>query len=246
MAHSVSKDRLQALLSSHELSRLDKLLLILCLENEIPKSAKQIQEIGSSNGLRECKKWNVSDILCKSKGKAASIKEGWIITTSGKDYLKKQSILTDKFSTIKNDISDLRSHLVTIKNPHTLSFIEEAIFCLEANQNRAAIVYSWIGAVAVLYDHVVNHHLTAFNVEALKRDAKWKTAKSTDDLTRMKEFDFLNVLEAISVIGKNVKQELQQGLQLRNSCGHPNSLKIGIRKVAAHIEILILNVFSKF
>jgi len=62
----------------------------------------------------------------------------------------------------------------------------------------------------------------------------------------MKEHDFLDVLESISLIGKNVKQELQQSLQLRNACGHPNSLKIGVNKVSSHIEILILNVFSKF
>jgi len=69
---------------------------------------------------------------------------------------------------------------------------------------------------------------------------------NSDGLARMKEHDFLDVLESISLIGKNVKQELQQSLQLRNACGHPNSLKIGVNKVSSHIEILILNVFSKF
>jgi hypothetical protein len=62
----------------------------------------------------------------------------------------------------------------------------------------------------------------------------------------MKEADFLNVIEGLSIIGKNVKQELEQCLKLRNACGHPNSLKFGLRRVASHIEVLILNVFSKF
>jgi hypothetical protein len=63
----------------------------------------------------------------------------------------------------------------------------------------------------------------------------------------MKEHDFLDVLNAIGVLGKNVKQELQNNcLQLRNSCGHPNSFKVGEHRVAAHIETLIQNVFSKF
>ena len=62
----------------------------------------------------------------------------------------------------------------------------------------------------------------------------------------MREANFLVVLEAISVLGKNVKQELDICLQLRNSCGHPNSLQIGENKVFVHIEMLILNVFSKF
>jgi len=62
----------------------------------------------------------------------------------------------------------------------------------------------------------------------------------------MKEADFLNALESISLIGKNMKQELESCLNLRNGSGYPNSLKFGTRKIAAHIEILILNVFTKF
>ena len=158
----------------------------------------------------------------------------------------KSKYLSEKKSVATNDAKDLRSHLTSISNPQTRSFIEEAINCLEADQKRAAVVFSWIGAISVLYDEVVKHHLSTFNAEATAKDAKWKPAKNSDDLGKMKEFDFLNILEKISVIGKNVKQELQQSLQLRNGCGHPNSLKIGVRKVAAHIEILILNVFSKF
>jgi hypothetical protein len=73
---------------------------------------------------------------------------------------------------------------------------------------RAAVVLSWVGAIGVLYDHVVAYELVSFNAVATRRDAKWKLAKLNDDLSRMKEYDFLNALEAISVIGKNVKQEL--------------------------------------
>jgi hypothetical protein len=88
--------------------------------------------------------------------------------------------------------------------------------------------------------------LAAFNAEAIRRDAKWKTAKTRDDLARMKEADFLNVLEAISVIGKSVKQELEGCLRLRNGAGHPNSLRMGEARVAAHLESLIQNVFAQF
>ena len=62
----------------------------------------------------------------------------------------------------------------------------------------------------------------------------------------MKEHDFLQVLEAISVIGKSVKNELETCLKLRNGCGHPNSLKIGQNRVAAHLETLVFNVFAVF
>ena len=62
----------------------------------------------------------------------------------------------------------------------------------------------------------------------------------------MKADTFLDILQAISVIGKNVKQELKKGLTLRNGCGHPNSLKLAEHKVSSHIEDLMLNVFAVF
>jgi hypothetical protein len=51
----------------------------------------------------------------------------------------------------------------------------------------------------------------------------------------MKEHDFLQVLEALSILGKNVKNELGDCLKLRNGCGNPNS-RIAESRCAAHIE----------
>jgi hypothetical protein len=103
-----------------------------------------------------------------------------------------------------------------------------------------------VGAVAVLQEYVLRDHLAAFNAEAKRRDAKWKDAKTTDDMSRMKEGDFLDVLDAISMLGKNVKAELKNCLDRRNGCGHPNSLQIAESTIAHHVEILLLNVFAKF
>ncbi len=246
MQHYLDKERFQSLLINPDIPRLDKLLLILFWDKETLKTLSVIKEIAYQNGLRESTKWNISDTLRKSKGKATSIKGQWALTTVGKSHLEKLKYLSTKVSHLKNDITDLKSNLSQIPNPDTRNFLEEAIACLEGDHKRAAVVFSWIGATGILYDEVVNKHLVPFNTEAAKRDPKWKSAKNSDDLGKMKEFDFLNILESISIIGRNVKQELQHCLQLRNSCGHPNSLTIGVRKVAAHIEILILNVFSKF
>ncbi len=246
MSHSLDKQDFQSILLRSDLSRQDKLLTILYWDGEKTKSRKAIQEISSTHGLRECQKWNVSDILARAKPYAISTKEGWSLTIAGKEYLRTKKIIVEKKSVVKNDIEDIRLLLPKIKNPDIVSFLEEALSCLETNQKRAAVVFSWIGAVAILHDHVINHHLTAFNTEAIKRDPKWKPAKNSDDLGRMKEHDFLNILESLSILGKNVKQELQNCLQLRNGCGHPNSLSFGLRKVSAHLETLILNVYSKF
>lgn len=144
-------------------------------------------------------------------------------------------------------IAGLRQQLQRLGNDDAKDFLEEAIKCLEIKQYRAAVVFSWVGAISVLHNHIVNHHLVAFNAEAKRRNALWKDAKNSDDLGLMKEHDFLNVLESISVMGKNVKQQLQNAcLSLRNACGHPNSYRIGEAKVIAHLEELMLNVFSRY
>ncbi|PVV16014.1 MAG: hypothetical protein B6D82_02070 [gamma proteobacterium symbiont of Ctena orbiculata] len=140
----------------------------------------------------------------------------------------------------------LRAHLPQITNAETRSFVEEAICCFEGRQFRGAVVLSWVGAVSLLQEYVVANRLSDFNAEAVRRNPKWKSAKTGDDFGLMKEDDFLDVLQAISLLGKNVKQELKKGLVLRNGCGHPNSMRLAEHKVAAHIEDLMLNVFAKF
>jgi hypothetical protein len=107
-------------------------------------------------------------------------------------------------------------------------------------------VLSWVGAVSLLYDHVIANELAAFTVEAKKRDAKCKDAKTRDELARMPEYTLLQILETLSVVGKSVKTELEGCLKLRSGCGHPNSLHIAEHRVASHIEILTLNVFATF
>jgi hypothetical protein len=143
--------------------------------------------------------------LCRSTS------SGWELTAKGGEYVAK---LAGPLvgSPIPKVASSLRSHLVKISNLDTQKFVEEAIACFEARQYRAAVVLSWAGSVAVLYDHVAKHYLSQFNVEATKLLAAskypWRPAQNTNDFARMKESDFLLILERLSVIGKSVKKQL--------------------------------------
>lgn len=140
----------------------------------------------------------------------------------------------------------LRGHLAKLTNPTTAAFVNEAISCYEAGLFRSAIVMSWIAATHVLYEWVVQNKLPEFNLEAKRVDAGWRNAATADDLANMKEFNFLERLHGIGAITKNAKERLQTSLRLRNGCGHPNSLRVGEHQTAAHIEILLMNVFEKF
>lgn len=241
----LSATQLQNVLLDKTRSQREKLLVILSTNDGKAKSTSEIRAIGVAHGLRSAKTWKPSSILAGGPSLAVLLADGWQLTAAGLARVQAAIGATGSQPTAK-PARDLRTHLQKIRQADTHAFLSEAVSCLEGGHLRAAVVLSWVGAVSQLYEHVVKTELSNFNAEALRRDPKWKLAKTVDDLARMKEHEFLNVLEALSILGKNVKAELQHALSLRNACGHPNSLKIGNSRVAAHIEVLLLNVFEKY
>lgn len=192
------------------------------------------------------KKWNVSAILGASKGKAIRTNAGWELADAGRAHLHGLGVSAVSPAALQVAV-DLRAHLAKLPDGQTKTFVEEAVKCHEAGLYRSAVVMSWLGAMDVLHQEVHANHLATFNSEAARvYGKKWKPAVTTDDLGLMKEADFLDRIDTLSIIGKNVKAELKTCLDRRNGCGHPNSYKISANQSAAHLEILLLNVFEKF
>jgi hypothetical protein len=240
-------DDAKRILHGSGLSSRDQLLVLLALEPVVPISVENIKRRCAEAGVPKLAKKNISDILGKSNGAVARTGNGWELQPPGIDRVRTLAQAANVNLVVTHSSRSLRGHADPIADPLTKSFVMEAIHCFEARQYRAAVVFSWAGAVALLHKRVFSSKLVEFNAEALRRDSKWRTAKQQDDLGRMKEHDFLEVCEALGLIGKNVKQILQnECLLLRNACGHPNSLSIAENSVAAHIEKLIKNVFSRF
>ena len=228
----------------HNVSRLEKLLLILATFDDSCTLA-QLKKRALGAGLKVKDSWAPSTILSRSKGLAIKTPAGWEITDAGRQHLRKLGVSSVSPAALEV-ATGLRTELAKIANEDTRAFVEEAIKCYEAHLYRSAIVMSWLAAVDVLQRHVIANHLSAFNAEAKRVDAKWKAAKTADDIGRMREADLLERLVAVSVIGKNVKAELKACLARRNGCGHPNSLKVGANTITHHIEVLLLNVFKPF
>ncbi|WP_422083827.1 hypothetical protein [Ulvibacterium sp.] len=235
---------LQDLLSNSELNRKEKILVLLAHDSSSTKRVSEIKKLAVLNGLREIEKWNISMVLKSLNGLAIKVKDGWCLTTKGENYLVDKKFQTKRPKVFEYE--NLKKEADKIKSTYVKEFVIEAINALEYDLLKSAVVFSWIGAISVLYEYIVNNRLADFNTEAKRRFPKWKSATNIDGLTRMKEYDFLQVLESISVFGKNTKNELEQCLKLRNSCGHPSTLKIGGNRVSAHLEILILNVYKKY
>jgi len=245
----INKEKLPDSLSKKRYSQKDTLLILLAVEADKPKSVKDIKSLGRNAGCTQILKWNISVVLKNAKRLAIRLPEGWCLTSTGKDYITSLGFGVEKSIKVINHAEQLRKETLKIKNPDTKKFLEEAIVSYEGELYRSCVVLSWIGAIALLYDHIANNCLSDFNGEATRRDKKWKNAKISDDLSRMKESEFLDIIGSppLSVIGKNLKEELKSNcLRLRNSCGHPNSFKIGESKTSAHLEVLILNIYSKF
>ncbi|MDB6094523.1 MAG: hypothetical protein JWM32_2085 [Verrucomicrobia bacterium] len=244
----MDKNLFRDTLNRADLSQRTKILLCLFVD-DTPKTLTAIRQVASDAGLREVATWNLTDILKKAKGYAVPLPSGWCLTSAGKVVVEKLFPAAPPAPII----ASLRALLPAIKSVDTRDFAEEAIKAYEASLYRSATVLSWVGAVSLLYDHVVAHHLTVFNAEASKRivdkhgNTLWKTAKSKDDLALMKESTFLDILADLSILGKNVKEHLKNVcLGLRNSSGHPNSFRLGKAQVEAHLEHLVLNVYQKF
>lgn len=236
---------LKDILSKKDLSTKDKLLICLAVNPLTPKQTKDVRDMAVSSGFRAAAKCNISDYLSKCHPFAVRTDSGWELTEEGRTKIA-NLIGPHLPSVTALVVSALRNQLPTISDADTKSFVEESIKCFEAKLFRAAIVFSWVGAISVLHNFIQNNHLAAFNAEAARRDPKWKPALTCDDIGKIKEYDFLQILCALSVIGKNVKDELEVCLKLRNGCGHPNSLQVGEHKASAHVETLIQNVFSKY
>ncbi|SRR6266540_577002 len=240
-------DEAKRVVHGQPLGNRDMLLIMLAIQPMGPLSVQTIKDRCVASGLRKLASKNISQILLDSSGFVARTAQGWELQQKGIERVRDMAHAVNVNLVVTHSSRSLRKHADTISDGLTKSFVMEAIECFEADQYRAAVVFSWAGAVAVLHQHVFLKKLSEFNAEAVRRDSKWRTAKQQDDLGRMKEHDFLDVCEAIGVIGKNVKQILQnECLILRNACGHPNSLRIAENSVAAHIEKLIKNIFARF
>lgn len=226
------------------ISRIEKLLMVLASRGK-PSSLADLRLSSEHAGFKIPKKWNLSSILGRSKGMAINTPAGWEITIVGTQHLIGMGVFTVS-PAIENVTNNLRSYLEEMQDTEAKEFILEAIKCYEHGLYRSAVVMSWLGAISILHRHVAFNRLNEFNKEAARVDPKWKNATTTDDLGKMNEDKFLDTIERLSIIGKNVKDILKECLKRRNGCGHPNSMKVGINQTTAHIEILLMHVFRRF
>lgn len=247
----------QLLLAVHQLSKIGQKppTLLLLSHAEQPARTPDIRDKGLSIGFRAISKWNVSDILkgAAKEGQVAQLGSAWRLLGPGfklfAEFYRPEAPL------IAETRHSLKEHLANIANEQRQKFLDEAIRAFDVKAHRAAVVLSWVGAAHILQEHVAGHHRPAFNAAGTARAAKYAAAgkmfnfapiKTIKDFGTIGEADMLQICQDAGVLHKAEKQMLEERLNLRNQCGHPNPIVIAEHTVAHHIEILMLNVYAKY
>jgi hypothetical protein len=245
------------LLSVHELTRTGQRapVLLLLSQLEQPAPTVKVRERGVEIGFRKISQWNVTAILkaAAKDGHVAQLASGWKLLGPG--YNVVESHFKPEAAIISETRHALRSHLTKINDDQRRTFVEEAIKSFDVKAFRSAVVLSWVGAAHIIQEHIVSNHRTAFNAAGLSRVAKaasngngysFTPVKSLKDFGVIGEADMLQLCQDASILHKAEKHVLQDRLDLRNQCGHPNPVVIAEHTVAHHIELLMLNVYSRY
>lgn len=163
----------------------------------------------------------------------------WALTDTGDGRVRELLNLPAAEPEIEHDVGTLTTIATKIADANARSYVEEAITCLQVGALRAATVFLWTGAVAVLRDDVWGHGVSAIDRAIKTHNPKAPTFKKRDDFAYVKDEMLLQVAHDLSVLDKTQKGRLKEGLDLRNACGHPSSYAPGPKKVSAFIEDVV-------
>jgi hypothetical protein len=125
--------------------------------------------------------------------------------------------------------------------------LEEAISCFEIKSFRAAVIMTWLLTMDTIYEYVLSRKLSEFN-NAIQLQGKYKKiiVKVKDNFSDIKESDFIELLRVAKIISNDTRKILDEKLDFRNTCAHPNSVIIRESKAISFLEDVIENIVLKF
>ena len=176
-----------------------------------------------------------------------------VIVPKGKSYslhraVKKEldKIFLDSKLIRKTNV-ELRELANKLKGGNQKDFLNEVIDCFEVDARRASIIMIWLLTVDTLFEFIIKKKLKNFN-DAIQAHGKYRkiTITKKDDFNEIKEIDFIEVMKVAKIITNDERKILDVKLGIRNTCAHPNSIKISKTSVIAYIEDLVGNIINKF
>ena len=188
-----------------------------------------------SRNLNELCKWR-SPFLLKNKN-------GFSFHRDEKRILEEKHLEQKHLQEVSQTLRDL---IKDINGNEQKNFIEEAIKCFECSSYRAAIILTWLLCMDILYEDVLSwSNLVIFN-SAIQSHGKYKKniIFKKDDFSDIKEVDFIELLRVAKLITNDMRKILDEKLWIRNSCAHPNGIKILDYKAIAFIQDLVSNIIK--
>lgn len=145
---------------------------------------------------------------------------------------------------IEHDVGTLSALAAKIADPTVRGYVDETIKCLQVGALRAAVVFLWTGAMRTLHEAALVKGAAGVNVAIAKHDPKARAVSKVDDFAYVKDKVFLLAAFDLGLVDKGERDALQEGLDLRNRCGHPTSYKPGEKKASGFIEDIVGIVFA--
>jgi hypothetical protein len=214
-------------------------------EDKEAATASEIKDWLVRSRVPKAKVFNVADVLGKSGHLVTTSRQNvsnanlWSLTTSGEAWVDKQLGIEPTPIVVVNSVSGLSTVLAKVTDPVAKSYVDEALLCFRAGALRATVVFLWSGAVRTLQDRALGKGSAALTAAVQKHDPKAKSIAKIEDYSALKDATQLLAFRDLGLIDKGEWQTLQEGLDLRNRCGHPTKYKPGVNKVAALIEDIV-------
>jgi hypothetical protein len=213
-------------------------------------SSAELKAALTAARIPKAKTFNVPDVLGKaghfvSAHKNASKANLWQLTESGDRQVREKLGIAQGASEIerKNDISVMDALLAGVSDDVVRSYLEESVLAYGVGALRASVVFLWSGAIRHLQDKALAIGVTALNAALIKHDPKARHVSKIEDYSGVKDVIQLLGFREVGLIDKGEWATLQEGLDLRNRCGHPTKYKPGVKKASAFIEDVVGIVF---
>jgi hypothetical protein len=189
--------------------------------------------------------WNISSI-CSKNPKFIVRKNGthWKLKEDGSKFVSQKFGLDKKQLEISAEIRTVLAALDE-KSPN-YDYALEFAGCFDNGYYRSSLVMAWSGAVWPLRGLIVNDYLDAFNAEAAKDHARWKSVVNPEGFENQKDITLIKYGRAAGALPKSLATRLEAILNARNNCGHPSGAKIGDIEILGHIEFMVMNVYQKY
>jgi len=106
----------------------------------------------------------------------------------------------------------------------------------------------WLLSVDHLQRYVITHKLAEFNT-AMRSRSEYHSAtpiRGQDDFDEIrKEKHFIEILGSARIVTHDIKKVLEEKLDFRNTCAHPNAIIVSDAKVVSFVEDLVHNVILR-